>query len=542
MNLIYELFVEFFKQNPLLVITNLCFLFLVPLQDIILPHLYGKVMDSVNNSKLLLKWFIVVIILMTIIQVSFLLSDFHDAHILPKFQSFIREKMVQNILDTYEQSHQELETGTLISKIIKVPMTLTTWFERVKNYVIPYLLVFTLATFYFLWKDVPLGIGLALVVILFILLVFNSPQKCEKPSTERDIHFNNMHENIDDIFRNLYSVYGSNQKDKELIEMQKESDIFFDLHKNTVKCCLKVQVWLTPLLVSYLMFFMYRCYTRLNNKKLSASDFTPMFIILLYLSNSMYILNDKVRDTIFEWGVITSSEDVFEKINPKNKNKELKIYPDNGIGLTNVSFSYPQTNTKILDNITIHINKGEKVAIIGDIGSGKSTIIKLLMRFYTPVEGVVYIDGKSYNNMNIEDIRQKIGYVPQQPVLFNRSLLDNLLYGNTKHTREDVERLLFYLKLDDEFSSLENGLDTILGKNGSKISGGQRQIVWCLRVLMSNPEYVILDEPTASVDDKTKKILYNMIDLMTKNKTVIMVTHDEFLMKKATRKINIKKN
>ncbi len=541
MNLIFDLFIEFFKQNPLLVSTNLCFLFLVPMQDIILPHLYGKVMDSVNNSKLLLKWFIIVIILMTLIQVSFLLSDFHDAHILPKFQSFVREKMVQNILNTYEQSHQELETGSLISKIIKVPMTLTTWFERVKNYVIPYLLVFTLATFYFLWKDIPLGIGLALVVILFIILVFKLPQKCEKPSTERDIYFNNMHENIDDIFRNLYSVYGSNQKNKELSEMQKESDKFFNLHKNTVKCCLKVQVWLTPLIVSYLVFFMYRCYIRLNNKELSPSNFTPMFIILLYLSNSMYILNDKVRDTIFEWGVINSSEDVFYRIKSnKLKNMDIK-FPSNGIGLYNVSFIYPETNTKILDNINIHINKGEKIVIVGDIGSGKSTIIKLLMRFYNPSEGFVYIDGKSYNSINTDEIRNKIGYVPQQPILFNRSLLDNLLYGNIKHTREDVERLLYYLKLDEEFSNLENGLDTIIGKNGSKISGGQRQIVWCLRVLMSNPDYVILDEPTASVDEKTKKILYNMIDLMTKNKTVIMVTHDEFLMKKSTRKIIIKK-
>jgi ABC-type bacteriocin/lantibiotic exporter with double-glycine peptidase domain len=111
------------------------------------------------------------------------------------------------------------------------------------------------------------------------------------------------------------------------------------------------------------------------------------------------------------------------------------------------------------------------------------------------------------------------------------------MYGNTSYSRKDVENILEQFDIKQDFMKFDSGLDTIIGKNGSKISGGQRQLVWCLRVLLSNPDIIILDEPTASIDEKTKDILHRMLNTMMKNKTVIMVTHDDYLMKLATRTI-----
>jgi ATP-binding cassette subfamily B protein len=191
----------------------------------------------------------------------------------------------------------------------------------------------------------------------------------------------------------------------------------------------------------------------------------------------------------------------------------------------------------------VFFNPGETTILMGDIGSGKSTILKLLMRFYLPQEGDMFIDGKWYADLTTYQIRRNIGYVQQTPILFNRSVYENIKYGNPNITNDNIDQVVHELGIQKEFSNLEDGLNTTVGKNGSKLSGGQKQLVMTLRILLQNPDYLFLDEPTASMDTKTKEVLFYMLDkIMEKGKkTVIMITHDPYLLKKADRKIYLKK-
>jgi ATP-binding cassette subfamily C protein LapB len=256
-------------------------------------------------------------------------------------------------------------------------------------------------------------------------------------------------------------------------------------------------------------------------------------------------MDDQLKHIIFDWGIIKSSMDLIRPLPTESKNsyekqEELTDFTQ-GIGLKNVTFKYPKSNNKILNNISLHINKGEKVVILGDIGCGKSTILKLLLRYYEQTDGTVYYDGKSYDKMSLTEIRSQIGYVPQVPVLFNRSIIENILYGNKNVKREQVEKLLEEIGLLQEFNKHKQGLDSKVGKNGSILSGGQRQLVWCLRVMLSNPEVLILDEPTSSIDEKSKKILRVLLERFMKEKTVIMVTHDPAIVSFGKKFIVIKK-
>jgi ABC-type multidrug transport system fused ATPase/permease subunit len=194
----------------------------------------------------------------------------------------------------------------------------------------------------------------------------------------------------------------------------------------------------------------------------------------------------------------------------------------------------------ILNGVTLHITQGDSVAILGDIGSGKSTILKLLLGYYKPTRGTVYYNDVNYDDIPMKYIREKIGYVPQVPVLFNRTIMENIRYGNSKITREDVERTLRELNLYKEFAKHKDGLDTKVGKNGSVLSGGQRQLVWCLRVLLSNPDVLILDEPTSSIDEKNKILLKNLLARFMKGKTTIMVTHDPAIVSFASKFVIVK--
>ena len=533
-----HLFLDFIKEHPSTIFANIIFILVIPVSDVLLPHLYGKIMDAMRLNKDLFSPFLHVVILMVIVQTLFLISDYHDSKLIPYLQHYIREKIVNKILENYEEQHTELELGNIISKIIKVPAVMVEWFQKMKNFVIPYVIVFIVATVYFLYTDIQLGIALFIVLLLFTTMIVMSPFTCSKVSFDRDTCSNDIHENIDDILRNLFSVYGSNQKEAEIQRLSSISDKYNNLYAGTIKCVLKFKFWLTPLLVMYLIFFVYRCHNLITNNQMKSSTFVSIFIILLYVLGTMTVLSDQINDIIIELGMISASSDIIDTIPKKIPlNDNLFPIPQSGIGLSNVFFSFPNSNTKILSDFSLHIKDGEKLCITGEIGSGKSTLIKLLLKYQIQDSGTIYWNGRNYKDISITELRSKIGYVPQQPVLFNRSIIDNIMYGNTEYKRKDVENILEHFDIKQDFMNFDNGLDTIIGKNGSKLSGGQRQLVWSLRVLLSNPDIIILDEPTASIDEKTKDILHRMLNTMMKNKTVIMVTHDEYLMKLATRTI-----
>jgi ABC-type multidrug transport system fused ATPase/permease subunit len=244
---------------------------------------------------------------------------------------------------------------------------------------------------------------------------------------------------------------------------------------------------------------------------------------------------------------LTEADDLFNKYDDIDKPNSTRhntarseIPQSEGIGMSHVSFAFPNSNEDTLKDITFNVKKGEKVVLLGDIGTGKSTILKLLLKFNEPKTGTIYLNGVAYNDMDTKELKRKVGYMPQQPLLFNRSVIENITYGVNGVTRKDVEALIKKIGVEGEFTNLEDGLDTKIGKNGSRLSGGQRQVVWCLRTIVQNPDIVIMDEPTASLDDKGRSTLIMILDVIMKDKTVIIVTHDKGLLDMADRRLFVK--
>jgi ABC-type dipeptide/oligopeptide/nickel transport system ATPase component len=183
----------------------------------------------------------------------------------------------------------------------------------------------------------------------------------------------------------------------------------------------------------------------------------------------------------------------------------------------------------------------ETTLIVGEIGSGKSTIISLLLKYQTPQRGEIFLQGIPYSSIPTEELRQRIIYIPQTPILLNRTVYDNIVYGIPANiSKEKVEALIHDTKLSRFLSNLPKGLDTSVGVHGNHLSGGQRQIVWILKAILMNPEIIIMDEPTAAVDDETKSIIHYLLKNIVRGKTVIMITHDPYLLKFANRIITLK--
>jgi ATP-binding cassette subfamily B protein len=252
---------------------------------------------------------------------------------------------------------------------------------------------------------------------------------------------------------------------------------------------------------------------------------------------------DKWKDILLRNGIIENSLKSFEECHisrdPYTKPAANKL----GLCFQDVRFSYITTDTErpVFDNFTLDINMKETTLIVGEIGSGKSTIISLLLKYQTPQGGEIFLEGVPYSSIPTTDLRKRMIYIPQSPILLNRSVYDNVVYGiMPPPPKEEVATLIRNMNLVRFLDNLPKGLDTSVGVHGNKLSGGQRQIVWILKAILMNPEIIIMDEPTAAVDDETKGIVHHLLEKVVQGKTVIMITHDPYLLKFANRIITLK--
>lgn len=195
------------------------------------------------------------------------------------------------------------------------------------------------------------------------------------------------------------------------------------------------------------------------------------------------------------------------------------------IVFNNVGLTYPDTGISALKNIKLHIKAGEKIAIIGKTGSGKSSFAELLLRMNDVSEGEILFDGVPVKNLNLGRLREQIGYVPQDVFLFSDSLKQNITFGKPDASDAEIEKAIFDASLTDEIKTFPDGLNTILGERGITLSGGQKQRVSIARALLKNPEILILDDCLSAVDSHTENKILNYFQSSLKDKTAIIISH-----------------
>ena len=223
----------------------------------------------------------------------------------------------------------------------------------------------------------------------------------------------------------------------------------------------------------------------------------------------------------------TYLERIFELLDEplviENSKKSIILDIKGDIELKNVVFSYDKKK-KVLNHVNLKIKAGDKVGLVGETGCGKSTILSLLSRFYDPDEGEILIDGINIKDIRLNNLRGQVSIMLQDNFLFARSVYDNLVL-NKKIKKEEVIKVCKILDIHDMIMNLENGYETILLNNGSNLSNGERQLLCIARIMLQDPKILILDEATSNIDLMTEKKITKAIDLVTKDRTTIMVAH-----------------
>jgi subfamily B ATP-binding cassette protein MsbA len=199
-----------------------------------------------------------------------------------------------------------------------------------------------------------------------------------------------------------------------------------------------------------------------------------------------------------------------------------------------VCFAYPDTE-HVLHDIDLEIQSGEILALVGPSGAGKSTLFNLIPRFYDPTEGRIIIDDNDIRHVSLASLRNQIGLVPQETLLFSGSVRDNLRYGKLDSSNEELEAAARAANADEFILRLPQGYDTLVGERGIKLSGGQRQRIAIARAILRNPRILLLDEATSSLDSESEGLVQEALERLMKNRTTVIIAHRLSTIQKADR-------
>ncbi|WP_073112171.1 ABC transporter ATP-binding protein [Hymenobacter daecheongensis] len=279
-----------------------------------------------------------------------------------------------------------------------------------------------------------------------------------------------------------------------------------------------------------IILVLWRAATLVSAGQMTIGDLTSFALYTIFIGASVGGLGElygKVQSTL------GASERILEILDepsePTHQPRPASLAPlqvRGDIDYRHVAFSYPtRPDLPVLQDISFDIQAGEKIALVGPSGAGKSTIVQLLMQFYELTGGKILIDGRDVRQFDLTELRRHIGIVPQETLLFGGSIRENIAYGKTDATDEEITAAARKANAWQFISTFPEGLDTLVGERGVKLSGGQRQRVAIARAILKNPAILILDEATSALDSESEKLVQGAMDELMQNRTSIIIAH-----------------
>jgi subfamily B ATP-binding cassette protein MsbA len=265
----------------------------------------------------------------------------------------------------------------------------------------------------------------------------------------------------------------------------------------------------------------------LSGKLISSEDFIRFIAVLFSVMapiKSLGELNNNVQIAL------ASSKRVFKIIDTPNTitdqpNPVIKNSFDREIHYENVYFHYSEKDNLVLSNINLQIRKNQKIALVGSSGAGKTTLVNLLPRFYDVLQGAIKIDDTDIRDISLTSLRKLMGIVTQDVILFNDTVANNIAYGMSNYSREEIMKAATLANADEFIKDLPEGYETLIGERGMRLSGGQRQRISIARAILKNPPILIFDEATSSLDSESERLIQEAIDNLMHERTVFLIAH-----------------
>jgi ATP-binding cassette subfamily B protein len=437
----------------------------------------------------------------------------------------LKRKYFNHIIGLSHGFHTNHKTGSLIARLTRGGRATEVLTDIIIFNFTPLIFQFIIAGTAIAFYDPKTALALSGVIVIFIsysLWIQKIQQNANLKANEaEDIEKGN----ISNFFTNVDSIryFGKEYSIKER---------FAKISENTRRAMVKhwnYFRWLDSgqAIITSLGSFVVIALPLMNFFSGEISLGTVVFTYTVYLgiAGPMFGFVHGIRDF---YRVMADFEDLFQYGRIENeikdkKNAEYCSIKEGNLEFKDVDFSYGKR--KIFSDLNLKVNKNEKVALVGHSGSGKTTLVKLLFRFYDLESGSILIDNKDIRDFKQESLRGELSVVPQEGILFDDTIYNNIAFSNPKATREQVFAAIKFAQLDDFIKKLPNKENTIVGERGVKLSGGEKQRVSIARAILANKKILVLDEATSSLDSKTEYQIQKDLQRLMQNRTTIIIAH-----------------
>ena len=544
-SIIWGYIIDFLKKNILTTSVTIIVLFITtPLELIVLSNLitsfthFVEKLDYTGSINSLWK----IAALFTFTDIAYMIVAYFEKINYTQLEKYIRLNLVDVMFKNIEVNYDDDNISSTILKLSQIPNFACSFTAQFAHMVLGFFITAGSILTYIAYKNVELGGMMTFVFVIFCIIYYYVILKIKNKSVEKEKGEKILMTHFDDVISNSLSVLSCKKVDDEKDYLRGKHATYDKINEDNFWYSSKGYVFVSFMSTFILIIYSYIIFLFYKSKKITNSDTITIIILLLQFVRYLRVRAYHVIKFFIEYGKLeegdTVIQDIFNSTPANGVNKNVEI--NGNIEFKNVYFKYSKNKNETihpteslssrekmnsLDNVSFTIKPLDRVAIIGTNGSGKSTIIKLIMGYYRVSGGQILHNGTNVQDINREYLRSNIAIINQKVVLFNRSIIDNICYGNNI-PKEKVKHILKKLHVISVFKNHPQGLETLAGLHGSALSGGQKQIIYLLRCYLSNKPIIIMDEPTAAVDSINKKYIMRMIDEMAKKSTLIVVTHD----------------
>lgn len=593
-----KLILDYFKNNKLILFSYFISILLTyPFEVILLPKLYSKIINEIKNGKIsnnlkninilnsikkqdFIGLVLTLFIFLTLFAIVDRVKNYIHSIMYPKYKMWLREQIFSKTLENKSDNFTEMKVGQEIMKLEDIIFTIKELFGYFIINFIPLIVISISLIAYLLMIDRKIGTIMTIEILLIIILTLLCYNKIESLTLKRVKSYFEITNNIDNSYSNISNILINNNNNFEVKKNNKfsknysEINIKSDIFLNNLSFIIRI-----TLIITFVIIIIYSFYKNQKNE-IDSLKFTTILLVMMYFFNflikqSWYFTANLDRVAQMKYHQKYLKQILMEN---DNKNKKKNVIKNGKIEFKNISFKYKinvdtntnnQINKIILNNFNLVIKENEKIGIMGKSGSGKSTLMKLLIKFNKLDKGQILIDNTDINNIDTEYLRSNITYINQNTHLFDESIYYNMKYGSkksksispslsytpspshshsptlvqqlnvSKEDKEEIDNLLKKYDLYSIYNKLPNNLDTKAGPRGTNLSLGMQKVSIILRGILKPSKIIIFDEPLAGLDQKTRIKIIELIKNETKNKTLIVITHDKEIIPHMDRIIDI---
>ena len=529
-SLIIEFWNDFVSNYKIDIILAFILLVVVAATASIYPYLIQLVFDGLlddNRNWIIFPFIIAFVAFIRGIAMFFQIRQVSKISL--SISVDIQKKLTKKLITADLDELNKLSSGNHVSRIMNDVILIRDGFERTINNLVRDTFIVIALLFYLIWLDWLLSILVILIYPLALRPIVRIGKKQKIIATSLQEQMETVTSTLTEMLQGIRMVKSYNL---ENMEINRSKGVLNSLFKKMFSLVIG-RAKVLPILeilggvaaASVIGFASYR----VSIGELSPGSVVGYVTALLMIAQPARALG--TFNTVFQEALsalrrIYTQLNISPKVISLSSAPNLKIAKNKPPEITfkDVSFGYNKKN-KVLNDISFNVNSGSKVALVGQSGSGKSTIINLISRFYDPINGEILINEENIKDVSLNSLRKNISLVSQETIIYNKSFMDNIRFGNLDAPDYKIKKAAMNADIHDFIANSLDGYDTIVGEGGNKLSGGQKQRISIARAILKDAPILLLDEATSSLDAETESEISKTLEALTKNKTTITIAH-----------------